>query len=237
MKGVVLSSLLIAIWPFLSNAQKFKSLPGTYLSKDTTQPRTLILKPGSGKTISGIYYSNMGREYIYLALQDNQLMGYFLSANTDKTIRIGIMNDSLDVTFTDKESVDKFTLFKLKTKENNSLTKAKFDKGLLGKWVYFDEKAKQLIKNQYFIYYPGGNLEFHHPEHSEMLSHEVIRSGKLKLKWATQDQLLYMYFETTLPLSVPNSISNAYRIVGDTLYKTNSSGKVFKSVKDKSFDP
>lgn len=219
------------------HAQKRQSVTGTYFSKDTLQPVTLILKPSSDKSISGILITATGRDYTYFTLRNNTLTGDFIPPQPARNIQVFVKGDSLEMLLTDNGLTKQFFLSKLKISELDPSVKTGLDQMLFGKWVYFDEKKYKLINSQYFVYYPDGKLEFSHEKNTNIMNSDLIRSGKLKLKWATHKQTLYMIFETDLPLPIPSTRGSTYRVVGDTLYLTSNSGRVQKAVRDKTFDP
>jgi hypothetical protein len=218
-------------------AQKLKNIAGTYFSKDTLQPATLFLKLGSDKSISGILISEAGREYAHFTRRANLLDGYFVPSNASRHIQAAIIGDSLDMTITEDGLAKRYSLTKLQVSELDISGATKLDQILFGKWVYFDETKGKLIHNQYFIYYPDGSFDFGTPQNPSITNSEMVKSGRVKLKWTTQYQHLYLIFETNLPLMIPNSPGSTYRVVGDTLYISRKSGKIDKSVRDKSFMP
>jgi hypothetical protein len=228
----------MCFWVCLSYAQKLKDIPGMYFSKDTLRPLTLSLKLGSDRSISGILISEAGREFIHFTRHDNILTGVFIPSNPSKSIQAKIFSDSLDVNLTDERQAQRFILTKL---EEIDLSKGSFlDPVLFGKWIYNDLKTGKLLENKYMIYYPDGSIDGAHPKHPGRLSdQETFRSGRIKMKWTTQDQHVYIVIETTLPLPIPipSSKGDKYHVKGDTLYMTNRFGKVHKAVKDKSFVP
>ncbi|PHK37187.1 hypothetical protein [Spirosoma sp. 209] len=219
------------------HAQKITRFIGTYFSKDTLQPVSLILKPGDNKSISGILITAIGQEYTYFTHQNDTLTGYFIPSQPDNYIKAIIKGDSLELFIMHNDLTKHLFLSKLKNFDSELTKNKQFDQVLFGRWVYYDEKQRKLINTQYFVFYPDGKLEFSHAKHPDIMNSDIIKSGKVKPKWATQNQHLHLLFETSLPLYTPSIPASIYRIGGDTLYMTNKSGRVHKAVRDKSFIP
>ncbi|MGF7218332.1 hypothetical protein GGR92_004509 [Spirosoma lacussanchae] len=224
-------------YAYFCNAQKIKRVIGTYFSKDTLQPVSLILKPGDNKSISGILITEIGQEYTYFTHQNDTLTGHFIPSQPDNYIKAIIKDESLELFITHNGLTKHLFLSKLKDFDSDLPKNKQFDQALFGKWVYYDEKQGKLIHTQYFAFYPGGKLEFGHAKHPDIMNSDIIKSGKVKPKWATQNQHLHLLFETSLPLYIPSIPASIYRVAGDTLYMNNNFGRVHKAVRDKSFIP
>ncbi len=230
-------TLILIGWTAVSFSQKLKDFPGTYFSADTIHPTSLILKLGSDRSVSGIFLSENGTEYVYFTHKGNQLNGSFVVSTNPKNIQATLDKDLLNVVVSDNLAVQRLTLKKMPSSELDSQKPRNLDQILFGKWLELDEISRQVVPNTYMIFYPDGSLDGVHHKHPRFRIADVSRSGNIKPKWTTQGGHLHTFTESNHPLLMSNVDLGEYRVTSDTLYTTNRLGRIQKYARDKSFLP